>query len=145
MDKMILSIPQVAEVTGLSYSMVSRAVLTGDLKFFHIGKRKFVRRETVEAWIEKLASAGSADSVKESEWVKQETSAIAARWHEPCFKDALIFALLDRLDGQFFVDHSALEEINGHVTFQYAGNGVGDRTFRLCYHQLPPVPATPEQ
>ena len=54
MDKLLLTVPEVAGVTGMGRSLIYAKIMSGELKSIHIGRARRVRMEAITAFIERL-------------------------------------------------------------------------------------------
>ena len=54
MEKLKLSLTEIAAATGESLPVIHDAVSAGDLKTFLVGRRRFARPEAVRKWIDFL-------------------------------------------------------------------------------------------
>lgn len=59
-QKIILNMAETYHVTNQKPPLVNKAVKSGDLKTFLIGRRRFARLEDVEAWVDYLERESDA-------------------------------------------------------------------------------------
>jgi excisionase family DNA binding protein len=55
--KMLISIAEFQEITGVSRSTVYRLIERGDISCVHIGRSVRLHRDDVNVWLEKLSAA----------------------------------------------------------------------------------------
>ncbi|HEX7338880.1 MAG TPA: hypothetical protein VF271_02995 [Rhodanobacteraceae bacterium] len=60
MDKLKLSMADIAEMTGEAMPLIYHAINAGDLKTFLVGRRRFARPEAVRAWVDFLQAESDA-------------------------------------------------------------------------------------
>jgi excisionase family DNA binding protein len=59
-DPLAVSVREGCRLTGLGRTSIYSAMNAGELKFIKIGKRRLILRESITAWIERLAKAQGA-------------------------------------------------------------------------------------
>ena len=60
MEKLKLSMADIAEMTGESMPLIYAAINAGDLKTFLVGRRRFARPADVRAWVDFLQAESDA-------------------------------------------------------------------------------------
>jgi len=60
MEKLKLSLAEIAEVTGESLPTIHTAINRGDLETFLVGRRRFARPEAVRRWVDFLEQQSNA-------------------------------------------------------------------------------------
>lgn len=60
MQKLKLSMAEIAEATGESLQLIYAAINAGDLKTFLVGRRRFARPADVEAWVDHMQAESDA-------------------------------------------------------------------------------------
>ncbi len=70
MEKLKLSLAEIAAATGESLPLIHDAIRAGDLKTFVVGRRRFARPQAVRDWVdflEKRSDAGKPVSYRSRE------------------------------------------------------------------------------
>jgi hypothetical protein len=60
MEKLKLSMQEIAALAGEGLPSIYAAINAGDLKTFLVGRRRFARPAAVREWVDKLEKAGDA-------------------------------------------------------------------------------------
>ena len=60
MNKLKLSLKEIAEVTGESLPLIHDAINAGHLKTFLVGRRRFAKPEAVQKWVDYLEKQSDA-------------------------------------------------------------------------------------
>lgn len=60
MEKLKLSMPEIAEVSGENPPLIHKAIKSGDLRTFLVGRRRFARPDDVRAWVDHMQAESDA-------------------------------------------------------------------------------------
>jgi excisionase family DNA binding protein len=60
-DPLAVSVREGCRLTGLGRTSIYGAMSAGELSFIKVGKRRLILRESITAWIERLAKQQGAD------------------------------------------------------------------------------------
>jgi excisionase family DNA binding protein len=60
-DPIAVSVREGCRLIGLGRTSLYHAMNAGELKFIKVGKRRLILRESITAWIERLAKQQGAD------------------------------------------------------------------------------------
>jgi excisionase family DNA binding protein len=58
-ERLLVSIPDAINLLGISENMLYKLVRQGHLKRTHIGRRAFITRTSIDAYVERLTEAAS--------------------------------------------------------------------------------------
>lgn len=64
MDKLIVSVPEAAELLGISDDLVYELTQRGDLPYIRLGRRKVIPRKAIESLVEQAITGFDSDAAR---------------------------------------------------------------------------------